>query len=234
MGARGRLGHYGDLCNNAALRQSLTLAFAVILGRSIGSGGVLGAQQAIVDRWQNTRETQPQEINQFIDELAMLPTDVQERVCMEMPYDVFQALASTDLPSGNLGRFIQIYFEMCDNANYGWSFAEVIAKNMALLFSSPFSCDTDKAEALKGAIRAAERQNRFAAMDTCKSMVASVHDGELAQRIFEIMVNTPFMEDLDPSSCRSSVIRQAIAILKNNTATNPMLRQVSFNNPFPI
>lgn len=198
----------------AALRQSLELAFAMVLGRVNGSGGVLSAQQAIVDRWQATGQPDFAEVGQFIDELTMLPPSDQQRVCIDIPSDVFQSMALAHLPPGQLGCFIQIYLNMSEHADYGWSFAEVIASNMATLFNSPSSSETDKAEALKAAIIAAERQNRFAAMDTCKIMIASVQDSGLAQRVFEIMIQYPnyFMENIDPLACRSPAIRQAIAV----------------------
>ena len=63
----------------SALRQSLTLAFSVILGRANGSGGVLGTQQAIIDRWQSTNQTDLLELGQFIDELAMLSPSERHR-----------------------------------------------------------------------------------------------------------------------------------------------------------
>lgn len=218
----------------AALRQSLQLAFDVILGRVTGSSGVLGTRQAIVDRWQTMGQADPAEVSQFIDELAMLPPSDQQRVCIDMPSDVFHAMALTPLPMGQLGRFILSYLKMSEEADYGWSFAEVIADNMAVLFKSPFSCEADKAEALKAAIIAADRQNRYAAMDTCKVMIASVQDNGLAQRVCDIMIQYPnrYMENIDPLSCRAPGIRQAIAILKANAAAE--LQKHSQGNPFPV
>lgn len=217
----------------AALRQSLTLAFSMVLGRVTGSSGVLGTQQAVVDRWQTLGQVDIAEISRFIDELAMLPTNDQQRVCIDMPSDVFQAMAMAPLPPGRLGRFIQSYLNMTVNAIYGWSFAEVIANNMATLFFSEHVFEIDKADALKAAIIAAERQNRFAAMDTCKLMISSVHDSGLAQRVFEIMIQYPnrFMENIDPLTCRSPAIQEAIAILKAKTEVR--LQQASVGNPFP-
>jgi serine/threonine protein kinase len=217
-----------------SLRQSLALAFAVILGRVSGSGGIQAAQQAIVDRWQNARQPLLAEVNQFIDELLMLPSDVQQRVCVDMPIDVFQSLAEAPLLPGQLGSFIQSYQKMSEHADYGWSFAEVIANNMAILFRSTFSFEEDKAEALKTAIIAAQRQNRFAAMDTCKKMIASVQDAGLAHRIFEIMMSTPakFFQDIDPLTCRSRAIQEAIALLKSNAMASS--RHQSSINPFSL
>lgn len=199
----------------------------------MGSVGALGVLQSIVDRWKTTGQTDLNEIAQFIDELALLPPTDRQRVCLEMPLDAFHAMARSPLPQGYLGRFIQCYLEMCEQASYGWSFAEDIAVNMTALFNSQMASSADKAEALKAAIIAAIRQNRFAAMDTCKVMIASIQDSGLAQRVFEIMIENPsyFMENIDPLTCRSPAIRQAIATLKANSAAASQRR--SPGNPIP-
>jgi hypothetical protein len=123
---------------------------------------------------------------------------------------------------------------MSSHADYGWSFAESIASNMNVLFNSPLSSSEDKADALKAAIVAATRQNRFAAMDTCKLMIVSIGDGGLAQRVFDVMMEHPnyFMEQIDPLMCRSNAIRQAIALIKANSAA--MVQRATAGSPFPI
>ena len=217
----------------SALRQSLTLAFSVILGRANGSGGVLGTQQAIIDRWQSTNQTDLLELGQFIDELAMLSPSERHRVCIDIPSDLFYAIAEAPLPPGRLASFIQGYLEMSQHAEYGWSFAETVADNMSILFHSQHVFESDKADALKAAIIAADRQNRFAAMDTCKAMIASVQDSGLAHRVYELMLEHPshFMEKMDPLTCRSPAVRQAIAILKANAEA--VQQQSTMGNPFP-
>ncbi len=218
----------------AALRQSLSSAFDVVLGRVVGSGGVLSTLQSIVDRWTTASQVDSSEVSQFIDELILLPSDDQQRVCIELPREFFHVLDAALLAPGQLTRFIQSYFEMSEKADYPWSFAEVIASNMGIIFHSPFSSSADKADALRVAIVAAIRQNRFAAMDTCKGMIISVEDGGLAQRVFEVMIENPsyFMENIDPLTCRSPAIRQAIATLKANAAG--VLQRPASGNFFPI
>lgn len=215
----------------AALRQSLELAFSVVLGRVNASSGVLGTQQAMVDRWHTQQQSDVAEVSRYIDELLMLPSDDQHRVCLGIPPDVFQAIAETPLPPGQLSRFIESYMSMAEGADYAWHFAEVIALNMSAIFRSPVSSAADKAEALRVAIVAAERQHRFAAMDTCTAMIASVQDGELAQRIAEIMLQYAyhFLATMDSLTCRSRAIRHVIAMLQANPSG--ILPQVPFDNP---
>lgn len=217
----------------AALRQSLTFAFDSILQRVSGSAGVLGAQQAITDRWKTMGQADVEEVGLFLDEFALLqPTD-QQRICMDMPPEIFQAMAIVPLAIGRLQGFLQSYLNMASEAEYGWSYAEVIAKNMKTLFDSPYSSSIDKAEVLRVAIVAAVRQNRFAAMDTCSSMIASVSEAGLAQRVVEVMIQhrAYFMQSIDPLTCRSGAIRQVIAML--NAGANSV-ESNSNQSPFPI
>lgn len=218
----------------AAFRQSLQLAFSVALGRTQGSGGVLGAQQAIIDRWKSTGQADSGEVCRFIDELAMRSDNEKTRICLDLPQDIFQAFAVAQLPPGELARFIQSYRAMAEFSSYGWAFAEVIADNAEILFSSPLVAEADKAEALNAAVIAADRQNRFAAMDTCKQMIMSVNTENLAQRVYELMVNHRFffMENIDPYACRAPAIRHAIAMLK--AAREEGFRAANTGNPFPF
>lgn len=217
----------------AALRQSLTFAFDAVLQRVSGSVGVLGAQQAMTDRWKTTGQTDVEEVYLFLDELAMLQPADQQRICMDLPSEVFQAMANVALPVGRLQGFLQSYLSMASNAEYGWSFAEVIANNGKVLFDSPHSSSADKAEALRAAIVASVRQNRFAAMDTCRAMIASVSEPELAQRVIEVMIQhqADFMQRIDPLTCRSGAIRQVIAMF--NVSANTTQGNAP-HSPFPI
>ncbi|MDM0076923.1 serine/threonine-protein kinase [Variovorax sp. J2P1-59] len=217
----------------AALRQSLTLAFDTVLNRTSGTGGVLGAQQAIVDRWKSTRSSDVNEVEVFLRELEALQPNDQQRVCKDLPTDFFQALASTPLPQGWLGAFLRSYMNMASEDEHGWSFAEVIASNMSLIFYSPHSTAEEKAEALRTAIVSAERQSRFAAMDTCKAMIASVVDQELSQRVVDVMLeeSASFLRNVDPLACKSGIIRQLVAQLNADSVSGTGRNQPG-SNPF--
>jgi hypothetical protein len=104
---------------------------------------------------------------------------------------------------------------MAEYATYGWSFAETIANNMTVLFNSPATSATEKAEALRAAIIAAVRQNRFAAMDTCSKMITSVVEPELGQRVQHILQehDTHFIQQIEPSECQAPAVRAAVMAL---------------------
>lgn len=56
---------------------------------------------------------------------------------------------------------------------------------MNILFAGPAVSPANKALALELAIIAAERQNRFAAMERSQAMISSVVDDDLGMRVLE-------------------------------------------------
>lgn len=92
----------------------------------------------------------------------------------------------------------------------------MIASNMTVLFNSPATSATDRAEALRAAIIGAVRQNRFAAMDTCSKMTTSIAEPELGQRVQQILQehDTHFIRHIEPSECQAPAVRAAVMALK--------------------
>jgi eukaryotic-like serine/threonine-protein kinase len=200
----------------AQLRQSLVTAFNLILGRVSGSKGVLAALQAIVDRWQGMRQQDPNEVTDFINELMVLGDRDQQRVCFDLRIPLFEALALPPLQEGQMNTFLNIYGKMAHEAEYGFSFAEVIASNMEIIFRSPYANDNQREQALRIAIDAAVRQNRFAAMDTCAAMIASVSSPGLALRVHDLIIeiDAHFMSNIDVLKCQSPAVKAAVEQVK--------------------
>ncbi|MBA9856918.1 protein kinase [Ralstonia insidiosa] len=186
----------------ADLRQSLQSAFDVILNRQRGQAGALELKQRVVDKWTASHVADPGEIGTFIQTLLAASPAERETICLDLKVEIFQALAASPLQPGALSQFLDSYREMAEHSSYGWSFAETIADNCKILFASPYVGEEDKAEALRIAVIAAERQNRFAAMDTCRDMIVSVSDLGLAQRVHDLMMEYDyyFMQNIDVSA----------------------------------
>lgn len=215
----------------ASLKQSLKSAFDVLLGRAIGPGKAYALLRSIADRLRLSQQYDPAEVGQFVEELGMLNAADQHQVCMELPSEAF-AILSQELVQKHLPQFIQIYKGMAENATYSWSFAEVIAANMKTLFESQSTAPAEKAEALRAAIIAAVRQNRFAAMDTCTSMIVRIEEGELAQRVHDILIehDTHFIQQIEPNECKAAAIRAAVVLLKE--AADARLASVADDSHF--
>lgn len=197
----------------ATLKQRLTAAYDVLLGRNLGPGraGQLLAQI-------NDNKADATEVVAFIESLAMLDDSERTQILFELEANVFHILTSEAVQS-HLPQFLRVYQEMVENATYGWSYAETIADNMKILFNAETVSDTDKTRALELAIIAAVRQNRYAAMDTCKGMIKSIQDEQLGYRVAEMLTQHPeyFIQAIEPSECRSDAVIAAIRRMNDSS-----------------
>src|SRR5207249_1959332 len=184
--ATSKTGRYPRL---ADLRQSLRSAFDVVLSRAIGPGLATSTLRSIVDRLKSQNKYNSGEVIKFINELSMLNEQDKIQVAFDLPRELFDVLGQKPFKA-HLGRFLAMYRMMAEEGTYPWSFAEDIANNMRRIFDSSEVRPNDKADALRIAIIAAERQNRFAAMDTCRAMIMGVADDGLAQRVHDVMLET--------------------------------------------
>ena len=199
----------------SSLKQSLTAAFDVLLGRAVGPGKVYALLRSVSDRLRTSQKYQAEEVGHLVEELAILEPDDQHKVCLELPEEAFSVL-SQELVKQHLAQFLSVYRGMAESSTYSWSFAETIAKNMKVIFDADGTSPTDRAEALRIGIIAAVRQNRFAAMETCKSMIVKIEDAELAQRVHDVLVqhDTHFIQQIEPMECKATAVRSAIVALK--------------------
>jgi hypothetical protein len=77
---------YQDL---ASLKQSLTAAYDVLLERVHGparAGAMLGT---IRDRLKKDGHFKTREVREFIEQLALLDGDAQEKICLELDGEIF-------------------------------------------------------------------------------------------------------------------------------------------------
>jgi len=81
-----------------------------------------------------------------------------------------------------------------------------------LVFTAAAVPLAEKAHALDLAIRAATYMNRFAAMDTCRSMITSVRDNALGFHVASILLKNrdTFISDVETSECHSDAIANAL------------------------
>lgn len=111
---------------------------------------------------------------------------------------------------------LSIYQKLVEAANYAWSYAETIAENMRLLFDGAETASAQRLQALDFAIRAAHLMNRFAAMDVCYSMVASVGDGAFGLSVATVILKNrdSFISNMEVSRCQCESIRSALRQIK--------------------
>ena len=187
------------------------------------SAGELGQLLAeIQDRLRNTNNFSGKSLHRFIDLLRMADEDDRTRVLFESTRELCVILSSPDAQA-HLAHFLGCYRRMVEEATYSWSYAETIADNMKMLFHAPAVDASDKVLALEIAIIAAVRQNRFAAMETCRAMIISVRDGGLGMRIAEMLSThlASFVGDIEPSSVNTVAIRALLFEYKKPKEKEP-------------
>jgi serine/threonine protein kinase len=204
--------------NLADFRQSVVASFDVILGRGGGVSIVKQLLNTIVDKINRERKYDSNVIADFVEQLGMIESQEKIRLCMEIPKDLFSVFSQAPVQQ-YAKRFFTCYEEMVESQSYGWSYAETIALNMNIIFSSPDAEPSLKGIALDLAIRAAIYMNRFAAMDTCSKMICSVTDEPLGS-IVAALINkhrNSFVDSIEPFNCPNQSI--VCAIKANNVST---------------
>lgn len=195
----------------AHLRQSVVSAYDVILNRGGGIGKAKQMLSAIADRLAREQKYSGTDVREFVEQLALLDESDQIKVCFELPRRFFGVISQKSVQVV-LEPFLTIYERMVEDQSYSWSYAETIADNMKIVFTSPDAPPTMKAKALDLAISAAAYMNRFAAMGTCIDMITSVKEeplGMLVANVLEAQRNT-FVNGIEPTECRNDSIAKMI------------------------
>ena len=198
----------------AELRQSLVAAFDVLLGRAGGIDEVRVLLGGVDEMLERERKYSSKDVLAFVEKLALLDAPEAERLCREIPSRVFRVMRQSPVVAA-LPTLLDVYRRMVEGQDYSWSFAEVIADNMRILFNSPDVPVVSKGDALDLAICGAHYMNRFAAMDTCRAMITGVQDGELATCVAQVVIRHggTFVAGIEPSECSSQVVGTALRSL---------------------
>jgi serine/threonine protein kinase len=202
---------YPDL---SVLRQRLIAAYDVPLDRTKGPGRAGQLLGEIRDQGKPGPKLNDL-LGEFSEELSILPDEPRAKILFDLDDEFFGLLASA--PPQCVLKFLASYDNMVRNATYGWSYAEIIADRMKIVFSAGNSTVRVKTSALECAIVGAVRQNRFAAMDTCISMIKSVRTEDLGHSVAEMLLRHSdvfFIQNIEPSECLSDAIGLALGQLK--------------------
>jgi len=201
----------------ADLKQSLVAAYDVLLGRAGGIGKVKQLLSVINDRLEQEQKYIPDEVSEFIEQLALLDPRDQVRVCFELDRRIFSVMRQQSVVS-HLPNFLSIYERLVESQDYSWSYAETIASNMRTLFEGDDVPLAQKAHAIDLGIRAAYFMNRFAAMDTCRTMITGITDDTLGLHVASVLLKYrhTFISGVEPSECQSESIRKALRQIKDN------------------
>ena len=203
----------------AELRQALNMAYDVMLGRGGHLGEVNQLLATISDRLENEAKYKSSQVIELINKLGLVDEDDQIRICLELKRPFVSILTHEKLRP-HLDDFLKIYRKMVESERYGWAFAETIAKNMQKIFCVAEVPARTRARALELAVDAANRMNRFAAMDTCVEMITSVDNNHLGVHVAAVIQKNPhsFLVGIEPSQCKCESIRDTIRAAKAENA----------------
>lgn len=204
----------------AELKQALVGAYDIVLSRVDGTNNCRSKLESILSRIRNKREYETVEITDFLESVAKLEESGKDQICQALPAVFFDVL-SQDPFDAHRNRFLNVYSAMVEKGAYSWEFAERIADCMARVFRASTVPAGEKAIALNLAIRAAHKQNRFAAMTTCTNMITSIQadEKELAEHVRPVLLacNAPFVAtDIEIVRCKNDIIARTIRELKDN------------------
>ncbi|MGP5336629.1 serine/threonine-protein kinase [Psychrobacter maritimus] len=201
--------------NIPELKQALDMAFNVMLGRGGHLGEVSQLISTINDKLENERKYNSSEVIEFVEKLQLVNPDDQIRICLELKQPLILVLTQNEL-SLHVSNFLNVYMKMVESEQYGWEFSETVARNMKTIFEGKNVYSKDKAKALEIAILAAQLMNRYAAMDTCKSMITSVTNEDLGAYVANVIQanQSNFIAEIEPSQCKSENIRSTIRAIK--------------------
>lgn len=196
-------------------KQALQLAFDVILNR----GGQLGEASQLIttieDRLEKEAKYSAEKVIEFIGKFSLVDQQDQVRICQDLSLRFFSILPHEKL-APYIEDFLKVYKDFVESGNYSWAFAENIASNMKKIFSASDVDSKVRASALEIAIDAAHQMNRFAAMDTCSTMICSVTEEELGVHVAAIMQRNAhtFITEIESSQCKSDPIINYLRSIK--------------------
>ncbi len=205
---------YQDL---ASLKQSLKAVYDVLLERTDAYGNARLHLISIQEKLEVEKKYDSSQVKAFVEELSSLELQEKERICFELKQPIFHALKQPPLES-HLSVFLSVYSEMVKNGNYDFGYAEIIAREMRIIFSELTVSVDNRATALELAVLAAHVQNRFAAMGICKAMVREIDDDNLGLRVRAIIVEyeATFIADIEPSECNCDSVRRALREIRES------------------
>ncbi|TOO53512.1 hypothetical protein CGH34_24785 [Vibrio parahaemolyticus] len=183
-------------------------------------GGSLGEVNQLIstieDRLKNENKYTPAHVIEFIEKLQLVERSDQVRICMDLSRSFMSILPQQHILP-HLEDFLKVYSVMVESNQYSWAFAESIALSMEKIFNNPLVEPKLKAKALELAIDAAVRMNRFAAMDTCTSMITSVTEQNLGNYVVSTMqkFTDSFVDDIEASQCKCNAITNYLTSLKS-------------------
>jgi len=108
--ATNKAARYQDL---PSLKQSLTAAYDVLLGRVLGPSKAVAVFGTIRDRLKKDDHYRSEEVREFVEQLALLGANHQQQICFELDDEFFSVLKEEPVQP-QLERFLKVYRQMVE------------------------------------------------------------------------------------------------------------------------
>jgi len=205
--------------NLSELKQSLRAAYDIIQKRIDPQSEYIDLLAKIEDRLNDSGKYSGNQVIQLMDLLFGLDKGELFEAIREFPKRLIRALANNDKFNEKTGKFIDHYRDMFDDIqDCGFHFAEIVADNMQIIFEGS-TIDSNKCKALDLSVYAAIKLHRFAAMDTCRTMIESINSDGLALPAVDVIEkykNSSFVEGIESSSCKHHLIKNKLKELRDS------------------
>ena len=202
----------------AQLKQALVSAYNIILGRLDVQGKGSFLLEQIVDELKRENKFDPEKVVPFLDFFGNLNRQVRWALVQAMPNPFFFVVAQPSFQE-KLMPFLAHYEEAVTNEAGSFAYAETVANDMEQVFKH--SQDTNaRAKAFEIAVKMAIKMNRFAAMDTCVSMIDFVVAGDpVGAAVASVIALNPehFLKAIEPTSLKNAEIRAGVQSIKGDT-----------------
>ena len=201
----------------AELRQALVAAFDVILKRSDIRHESVFLLDEIQEQIRTQKNYNPDKVSHFIERFLTLDVSHQWALISTFQESLFVILAGPSFTKQLLGFLLEYEEAVMSNA-FEFSYAEVVADAMGVIFKLSKD-NAARAKAFEIAVRMAAHMSRYAAMDTCVAMAASIHyNDSIGADIATIILKYPeeFLKSIEIVNLQNNDVRLAVSAINKN------------------
>ena len=201
----------------AQLKQALVSAYNIILCRLDVQGKGSFLLEQIVDQIKRENKFDPEKVSPFLEFFGNLNRQVRWALIQAMPNPFFFVIAQPSFQD-KLKPFLTLYEDAVMNEAGSFGDAETVADDMKLVFKHSPDINA-RAKAFEIAVKMAVRMNRFAAMDTCVSMINSVVAGDpVGAAVASVISLNPekFLKAIELATLKNAEIRVGVQSIKGD------------------
>lgn len=199
----------------AQLRQALVAAYNIIHGHNDPLSKSDFVLNQVIDELKREAKYTPEKIEEFLNLFENLGVQGRWAVIQGMPKSLFVVLAEPTFQD-KLVSFLGLYEEVVLSEPQGFVYAEIVADYMYEIFRHSQDVEA-RSKAFEIAVKMAVRMNRFAAMDTCVSMVNSVaFNDPVGSAIASVITLNPqgFLSAIEPVTLKNAEIRAGVQAIR--------------------